>query len=71
MDEERGAARRPGGGGNSVAPAFFLSVPSPEATEPNAMINLSYLGAVSLATGLLVLGVGLIRNYKGDRKRHG
>jgi hypothetical protein len=41
--------------------AFFLSVLSPDATEPNALINLAYLGGVSLAAGLLVLGVGLIR----------
>jgi hypothetical protein len=48
--------------------AFFLSVASPEATEPNALINLlAYVGAVSLAVGLLVLGVGLIR---GSRARH-
>ena len=41
--------------------AFFLSVLSPDATEPNALINLAYLGGISLAVGLLVLGVGLIR----------
>lgn len=41
--------------------AFFLSVLSPGATEPNAMIYLAYAGAVSLTAGLLVLGVGLIR----------
>ena len=41
--------------------AFFLSVLSPEATEPNAMIYLAYFGAVSLAVGLLVLGAGLLR----------
>lgn len=41
--------------------AFFLSVLSPDATEPNALINLAYLGAVSLAVGLLLLGVGIIR----------
>ena len=41
--------------------AFFLSVLSPEATEPNALIYLAYLGAVSLAAGLLLLGIGLIR----------
>ena len=41
--------------------AFFLSVLSPDATEPNALIYLAYAGAVSLATGLLILGVGLIR----------
>ncbi len=41
--------------------AFFLSVLSPEATEPNALIYLAYAGAASLAVGLLILGVGLIR----------
>lgn len=41
--------------------AFFLSVVHPEATEPNALINLAYLGAVTLAAGLLLLGVGLLR----------
>ena len=41
--------------------AFFLSVLSADATEPNALVNLAYLGAVVLITGLLVLGVGLIR----------
>lgn len=44
--------------------AFFLSVLSPEATEPNAMIYLAYVGAVSLAAGLLILGIGLIRGYR-------
>jgi uncharacterized membrane protein len=41
--------------------AFFLSVLSPEATKPNAMIYLAYVGAVSLAFGVLVLGIGLVR----------
>jgi uncharacterized membrane protein len=41
--------------------AFFLSVLSPEATEPNAMIYLAFVGAVLLAFGVLVLGIGLIR----------
>jgi len=45
--------------------AFFLSVLSPEATEPNALINLAYVGAVSLAAGLLVLGIGLVRGRHG------
>lgn len=44
--------------------AFFLSVLSPDATEPNAMIYLAYLGAISLAVGLLVLGIGLIRSTR-------
>ena len=41
--------------------AFFLSVLSPEATEPNAMIYLAFVGAVVLASGVFVLGIGLIR----------
>ena len=41
--------------------ALFLSVLSPEATEPNAMIYLAYVAGIVLAVGLLVLGVGLIR----------
>ena len=45
--------------------AFFLSVLSPEATEPNAMIYLAYVGAVSLAVGLLTLGIGLVRRPRG------
>jgi hypothetical protein len=41
--------------------AFFFSVLSPDATEPNAMIYLAYVGAVVLAAGLVTLGVGLLR----------
>jgi hypothetical protein len=44
--------------------AFFFSVLSPKATEPNGFIYLAYVGAVILAIGLLLLGIGLIR--KGD-----
>jgi hypothetical protein len=47
--------------------AFFLSVASPQATEPNALIYLAYVGAVSLTVGLLVLGVGLIRGGQTSR----
>ena len=47
--------------------AFFLSVASPDATAPNGMIYLAYLGAASLAVGLLVLGVGLVRSGCGHR----
>lgn len=42
--------------------AFFFSVLSPHATEPNAFIYLAYVGAVVLASGLLILGVGLLRS---------
>ena len=47
--------------------AFFLSVASPEATEPNALIYLAYVGALSLGVGLLVLGIGLIRGEQAAR----
>lgn len=40
---------------------FFLSVLSPDATEPNAFIYFAYVGAVSLTLGLLGLGIGLLR----------
>jgi hypothetical protein len=52
-----------------MALAFFLSVPSPEATEPNAMINLAFVAGLLLAVGLLVLGVGLIRGRQTPRAR--
>ena len=41
--------------------AFFFSVLSPNATAPNGFIYLAYVGAVVLATGLVALGVGLLR----------
>jgi len=40
--------------------AFFLSVLKSDATKPNALINLAYVGAVLLAVGLVTLGVGLL-----------
>jgi hypothetical protein len=44
-----------------VPAAFFLSVLSPDVTAPNGLIYLAYAGAVLLAVGVLVLGVGLVR----------
>lgn len=41
--------------------AFFFSVLSPTATEPNGFIYLAYVGAVILSMGLVILGIGLIR----------
>jgi hypothetical protein len=41
--------------------AFFLSVLSPEAREPNALINLAYVGGALGAAGVVVLGIGLLR----------
>ncbi len=40
---------------------FFLSVISPDADKPNGLIVLTYLGAVVLAIGVFVLGVGLLK----------
>ena len=48
--------------------AFFISVLSPDAQEPNALIYLAYLGALLLASGLLALGVGMIRNRDDDTR---
>jgi hypothetical protein len=45
--------------------AYFLSVLSPNATEPNALVNLAYVGAVVLVAGMLTLGMGLLRNRSG------
>ena len=42
--------------------AFFFSVLSPDATQPNGAIYLAYVGALVLAIGLVTLGVGLIRS---------
>jgi hypothetical protein len=44
-----------------IPAAFFLSVASPTATQPNGLINLAYIGALFLAAAVLSLGVGLIR----------
>lgn len=40
--------------------AFFLSVLSPDAREPNALIYLAYVGGLVLAAGVFTLGVGLL-----------
>jgi hypothetical protein len=42
--------------------AFFLSVLPADATRPNGLIALAYVGAGLLAAGLLLLGVGLLRH---------
>lgn len=44
--------------------AFFFSVLDADATKPNALINLAYVGAVLLAVGVVTLGVGLIRKQR-------
>ncbi len=40
---------------------FFLSVASPAAVRPNGWIRLVYLGGLSLAIGVVTLGIGLVR----------
>jgi hypothetical protein len=44
-----------------IPAAFFLSVASPTATQPNGLMNLAYIGTLFLAAAALTLGVGLIR----------
>ncbi len=38
----------------------------PDAARPNQLIYLAYIGAVILAIGLVVLGVGLLRRPPTD-----
>ena len=44
-----------------IPAGFFLSVLRPDATEPNVLIALAYVGALVLAGGVVVLGVGLLQ----------
>jgi uncharacterized membrane protein len=48
-----------------IPAAFFLSVASPAATQPNALMTLAYVGAAFLAAAVLSLGIGLIRGARG------
>jgi hypothetical protein len=50
-----------------IPAAFFLSVASPTATQPNGLLNLAYVGALFLAGSVLSLGVGLIRAARAAR----
>ena len=45
-----------------ISAGFFFSMLSPDATQPNSAVGLIYVGAVVLAAGVLLLGVGLIRS---------
>jgi hypothetical protein len=45
-----------------ISAGFFFSVLSPTATQPGSAVTLIYIGAVALAAGVLLLGVGLIRS---------
>ena len=43
-----------------VPAAFFLSTVAPNVEKPNALINLAYVGFITLTIGLLILGYGLL-----------
>jgi hypothetical protein len=45
---------------------FFLSVLTPDATEPNALIGLVPLGGLFLVAGVLATGIGLVRTPRHD-----
>ena len=45
-----------------IPAGFFFSMLSPTATQPNSAVGLIYAGAVVLASGVLLLGVGLVRS---------
>jgi hypothetical protein len=45
-----------------VPAGFFFSMLSPAATRPSSAVGLIYVGAIVLASGVLLLGVGLIRS---------
>ncbi len=47
-----------------MALGFFLSVIPEDASEPNALIYLTYVAGVVLAVGLLAMAVGLIRGCR-------
>ena len=44
-----------------IPAGFFLSMTSPNATEPNGLITLIYAGIVALAASVITLGIGLLR----------
>lgn len=43
-----------------IPAAYFLSVVKPDAEKPNGLINLAYVGFITLTVGLLILGIGLV-----------
>ena len=45
-----------------IPAGFFFSILPPTATQPNGAVRLIYAGAVVLAGGVLLLGIGLIRS---------
>jgi hypothetical protein len=49
-----------------VPSAFFLSVIPKDATQPNGLVSLAFVGGLLLAAGTLTLGIGLIRAARGQ-----
>lgn len=47
-----------------IPAGFFLSMPSPSATQPNRLVSLIYVGIVALAASVLTLGIGLLRSVR-------
>ena len=45
-----------------IPAGFFFSMLSPTATQPSGAVGLIYAGAVILAAGVLLLGVGFVRS---------
>ncbi len=41
--------------------AFFLSIVRTDAERPTRLVNVAYLGAITLTAGMVTLGVGLLR----------
>jgi hypothetical protein len=44
-----------------ISAGFFVSIPSPAATQPNGLVALIYVGAALLALSVVTLGIGLLR----------
>jgi hypothetical protein len=46
-----------------MGPGFFLSMLSPDALKPNRLVRIIYVGAVTLALSVVILGIGLFRSF--------
>ena len=44
-----------------ISGGFFFSSIKPGAEKPGRLVALIYIGGIALATGLIILGIGLIR----------
>ena len=63
MARQRPASRKPSfapSAANLIAAGFFLSAAGRGVEKPNRLILLLYLGAISLAAGVVALGIGLL-----------